>query len=189
MASLLGDLGEGLAAVAPSIASAFGGPLAGLGVTWLEKALGVAPGTSSDPSAFQTALSSAMASPDQVLALKKADNEFKEFCLKNNIEWAQLDVADRKSARDMQIATKDWMPRLLGLAIVAMAVAAAYMLFTDKIPTARDPSVSLTVGSVIGYIFNELKQVLAYYFGSSAGSAAKDATIADQARGPNGGQK
>jgi hypothetical protein len=48
--------------------------------------------------------------------------------------------------------------------------------------TTKDPALAGTVGLVMGYIFSEAKAVLAYYFGSSAGSARKDDTIQAQAK-------
>jgi hypothetical protein len=48
----------------------------------------------------------------------------------------------------------------------------------------KDPAMAGTVGIVIGYVFGEAKQVLSYYFGSSAGSATKDKTISDIAKAP-----
>jgi hypothetical protein len=48
-----------------------------------------------------------------------------------------------------------------------------------KIP----PQGWLLVGNISGYLANEAKQAAAFYFGSTAGSQNKDATIADMAKG------
>src|SRR5260221_7436499 len=96
MADFWSTLGDGVAAIAPTVASAFGGPLAGLAVTTLEKALGVAPGTSAgDPKGFAATLQGALASPEQVLALKQADLAFQQFCKENDLKLVQADNADR----------------------------------------------------------------------------------------------
>jgi hypothetical protein len=42
----------------------------------------------------------------------------------------------------------------------------------------KDPSQATIVGTVIGYVFNEAKTVLSYYFGSSASSDRKTELMA-----------
>jgi hypothetical protein len=42
------------------------------------------------------------------------------------------------------------------------------------------------VGTMIGYASAKADQVVSYYFGSSAGSKAKDETIRRQSEGPQG---
>src|SRR5260221_6688225 len=116
MADFWSNLGDGVAAIAPTVASAFGGPLAGLAVTTLEKALGVAPGAAaSDPKGFAATLQTALATPEQVLALKQADHAFKQFCLDNELQLVKADDADRDSARRRQVDAKDATPTVLAL--------------------------------------------------------------------------
>jgi hypothetical protein len=188
VADFLSTLGEGLAAIAPSIASAFGGPLAGLGVTWLERALGVAPGSAaSDPKGFQVALQSAMATPDQVLALKKADDEFKEFCATNALELVKADNADRASARERQAAMRDAFPnQVAALILAAFGIAIAFQcalivlvpLYHLAVPTELYRVLDAATGSLTTLAVT----VATYYFGSSAGSRAKDDALAAAAR-------
>ena len=94
---LLEGVGDGLAAVAPTIASAFGGPLAGLAVTQIEKWIGVGPGTAKDdPKGFNAKLQAALADPAQVLELKRLDIEFEKFCKENDLQIFKTEVEDKE---------------------------------------------------------------------------------------------
>ncbi len=179
MADFWSTLGDGVAAVAPTIASAFGGPLAGLAVTSLEKALGVASGASSqDPKGFEAKLAAAMASPEQVLALKKADNEFRQFCLDNELKLVEADDADRASARERQATMRDWTPTVLALLVTAGFFGMlAVMAFRDLPITNKD-----MLNVMLGSLGAAWVAVVSYYFGSSAGSRDKDAALAAAAK-------
>jgi hypothetical protein len=69
---------QGVATIAPTVASMLGGPLAGTAVSALEGLFGITPaaGASVDDRAAAVAPAIAAATPDQVLALKKADYDF-----------------------------------------------------------------------------------------------------------------
>jgi len=106
---LLKTFGPLLSSVAPSIATALGGPLAGMGVKALSKAFfGNENSTEED---LQSALSTA--SPDQLSQLKKVDNDFKVQMKSLDIDLERISADDRASARNMQKEVKDWIPRAL----------------------------------------------------------------------------
>jgi hypothetical protein len=67
-----------VAKFAPTVASMLGGPLAGTAISALESLLGLspAPDASTDDRASAAAAAVAGATPDQVLALKRADYDF-----------------------------------------------------------------------------------------------------------------
>src|SRR4051794_24989640 len=87
-----------LGAVAPTIATAFGGPLAGQAVRWVEGALGLP--QLGDKEAAAAAI--ANATPDQILALKKADQDFAVHLKALDIDLERIAAGDRDSARRMQ---------------------------------------------------------------------------------------
>lgn len=187
MSDFLSDLGDGLAAVAPTIASAFGGPLAGLGVTWLEKALGVAPGTSEiDNNVFKKALQAAVADPVQVLALKTADLEFRQFCLDNDLRLEAVAAADRDSARQRQVAMGDTFPNTLAAAIFLAFIAVILAQFALVVMSAMwkftlMPEAYRLIDSATGALSSLAGLVTMFYFGSNRQSKAKDTTISDMA--------
>jgi hypothetical protein len=179
MADFWSTLGDGVAAIAPTVASAFGGPLAGLAVTTLEKALGVAPGASaSDPKGFAATLQNALATPEQVLALKQADNAFKQFCLDNELQLVKADDADRDSARRRQVDLKDWTPTVLAMLVSGGFFGMLSVMAFHDLPVGNRDMLNIMLGS-LGAAW---VAVVSYYFGSSAGSRAKDSSIAALAK-------
>src|SRR5476649_2737233 len=83
-----------LRTVAPTIALAVGGPFGPLAATALSAVLGTAPG---DSKAAEAALLNA--TPDQLLALKKAENDFTVQMKTLEISGEQLAYTDTASAR------------------------------------------------------------------------------------------
>lgn len=102
--------------VAPWIGTALGGPLGGLAVSAIADALGLSENTTE---AIKTAVSGA--SPEQMLALKKADQEFalrmQELGFKQIADLEAIAAADRKDARDMQKTARSPIPALLSVMV------------------------------------------------------------------------
>ena len=110
---LLKTFGPLIGSVAPTLATALGGPLAGVAVKALsEVLLGHPDGNDSD---IATALSTA--TPEQLASVKKVDADFKVQMRSLDIDLERIAVDDRKSARDMQKETKDWLPRVLAIGV------------------------------------------------------------------------
>jgi hypothetical protein len=57
----------------------------------------------------------ANATPDQLLARRKADDDFKSHMADLGVELEKIGQADRDSARKREAAVKDWTPALLAL--------------------------------------------------------------------------
>ena len=154
-----------IGAVAPTIATALGGPLAGMAVRALSGALlGRADGTTGD---IETALLSS--SPDQLVAIKKIDAEFAEQMKSLDVDLERIAQQDRSSARDMQISNRSFLvPTIATIVIVSfVSVTIGTLLGFAKIESAM-------AGTLVGYISAKAELVLAFYFGSSAGSQRKD---------------
>jgi hypothetical protein len=152
-----------LTQIAPTIATAFGGPLAGMAVSAVSKALGIA------PEEVQNVISSGKLDATQVAAIQMAELELKKQAQSMNLDFAKLNAEDKKSARDMQIATKSILPSILAVLIIggfgtitALKVM-GYAVAGD--PTVQDLLTTLRDGVIL---------VLSFYFGSSAGSQTKD---------------
>lgn len=161
--SLVGSL-------APTIATALGGPLAGAGVRALSKALlGKEGGTEDEvAAALQTA------SPEVLAGIRKADQDFEAELGRQGIDLAKINADDRNSARNREIQTGDvWTPRILAALVIAGAFAGEGYAITHIVPEGAQ----MIVGRVLGTLDAALMCVLYYYFGSSAGSAAKNNII------------
>lgn len=162
-----------LKTVAPTLATAVGGPFGALASMAISAALGTSPG---DPKAAETALLSA--TPETLLALRKAEQDFTVRMKELGIEQDKLVYDDIANARAREIAVKDNTPRNLAYLVLAFAgfCIIATLLGWTKVDSAL-------AGTLIGYIVAEARSALAYYFGSSQSSVRKDATISDIAKG------
>jgi len=164
-----------LGSVAPTIASALGGPLAGVAVGSLSKALlGDASAGQAAPDKIETAVLEAN-NPDVLLKLKQAEEEFQIAMQQHGVDLEKLAQADRDSARQRQVALKDYAPTILGYIVVALTGSLEAYVLLRGIPTAIDPVI---VGRILGTLDAALTLVLSYYFGSSAGSDRKTEILA-----------
>lgn len=165
-----------LGAVAPALATAIGGPLAGTAVKEIaKKILGKENATEAE---VESAL--AGASPEQLLKLKELDIQFAKDMATAGIELDRLEVDDRKSARERQVATKDKIPSILALFIVAMFCTIIALLFSQTIPESNRDLFHVLVGTLDGMLLS----VMNYEFGSSRSSREKDQVLGKIAQMP-----
>ena len=157
--------------IAPTIATALGGPLAGMAVSAISKAIGV------DPDKVGDLISSNKLSADQIAQVKIAEIELQKQAQELGLNFEKLEVEDRKSARDMQSITKSIMPPLLAGAVTIGFFSIMVMMFFNKIDDSN-PAILMMLGS-LGTAWTG---IIAYYFGSSAGSQAKTDLLSKAAK-------
>jgi hypothetical protein len=96
------------------------------------------------------------------------------------------EAADRDSARKLAAQQpRDFIRPTVTLVILLgtlLIIGAVFMGWNKEILT--DPTASLTVGTVIGLWFGELKQVMGFWFGMTKESQKQNATITDFAVAP-----
>ena len=148
--------------IAPTIATAMGGPLAGMAVSAISKAIGV------DPDKVGDLISSNKLTADQIAQVKIAEIELQAQAQELGLNFEKLAVEDRMSARDMQSATRSMMPPLLAGAVTVGFFTIMGMMFFNQIDS-NNPAILMMLGS-LGTAWTG---IIAYYFGSSAGSQAK----------------
>ena len=164
---------------APSLATALGGPFAGMAVRVLGETLLGDAGATED----QVAAAVASAKPEDLLRLRDADLAFKKHLNEAGIKLEEIAAADRADARRMAATTGDlWTPRLLAIVVILGFFASALAVFAG-VADLSEPSTATLVGAVVGYASAKADQVVAYWFGSSAGSRAKTEELATMARG------
>lgn len=153
--------------VAPSIASAVGGPLAGMATKAISEAL------LGKPDGTEQELLQAVdrATPDQLLALKKAEQTFAVQMRELDIDLERIAVADRDSARNREVKTRDWTPKVLAALITIGYFGALFYMLRNGLPQHGGSEAMLVMLGTLGTAWGG---VVAYYFGSSAGSRAKD---------------
>jgi hypothetical protein len=157
-----------LQTVAPTIARATLGPFGGLAATAISAILGTPPG---DEQATNAALLAA--TPDQLLALKKAEQDFTVQMKTLGIAEEKLSFDDVANARALETATRSSTPDVLTYLTTAGFFVALIGGFVMAIPEASKGIVFSMIGS-LGTVW--ITQ-MGFYFGSSLGSHAKDSTI------------
>jgi membrane-bound ClpP family serine protease len=154
-----------LGQLAPTIATALGGPLAGVAVKTLSNAL------FGHEDATEDQISDAMASatPDQLAAIKKIDADFKVQMKSLDIDLERISAGDRDSARQMQRETKDWVPKVLAIVITLGFFGILIWMLLKGMPQTGTEALLMMLGA-LGTAWTG---VINFYYGSSAGSKAK----------------
>lgn len=153
---------EWLKQIAPTIATAMGGPLAGMAVSAISKAIGVDEGKVGD------LIANNKLTADQIAQVKLAEIELAKQAQELGLNFEKLSVEDRKSAREMQATTRSMMPPILAAAVTIGFFGIMIMMFFNQIDS-NNPAILMMLGS-LGTAWTG---IIAYYFGSSAGSQAK----------------
>lgn len=153
-------------AVAPGLATALGGPLAGAAVAALSaKLLGREDGSEADVAAAVAA-----GGPDALLAIRQADIVFATRMRELDIDIARLHQADRADARGREAATRDhWTPRALAAGVTLGFFGVLAWMLAYGFP-AQGGEALLVMTGALGSAWGA---IVTYYFGSSAGSQEK----------------
>ena len=159
--------------VAPTIATALGGPLAGLAV----KAIGGVFGLGEGATEADVAAKLAGATPDDLLRLKEADQKFAIEMRRLDVDLERIAAGDRDSARQMQRETRSWAVPVLASVVVSGFIASSIAVLGGWVDGLKDPLIAALVGSVLGNITAATMLVLNFYFGTTASSRTKDETI------------
>jgi len=163
--NLLESFGPLLGQLAPTIATALGGPLAGVAVKTLSNALF----GHEDASEEQISEAMASATPDQLAAIKKIDADFKVQMKSLDIDLERISAGDRDSARQMQRETKDWVPKILAIVITLGFFGILVWMLLNGMPKTGTEALLMMLGA-LGTAWTG---VINFYYGSSAGSKAK----------------
>jgi hypothetical protein len=153
---------EWLKQIAPTVASALMTPLAGMAVSVVSKAIGV------EPEKVQDIISSGKLTPEQIAQVKIAEIELQKQAQELGLNFAKLEVDDRKSAREMQATTRSIVPPVLAALVTLGFFGILIMMLLGKVDS-NNPAILMMLGS-LGTAWTG---IIAYYFGSSAGSQAK----------------
>jgi len=151
--------------LAPTVASCLGTPVAGMAVSALESALGM---KSED---IQKSIEDNKLTADQVASIQQAEIALKAKAQELGLDFEQLATEDRKSARDLQQNTHSIIPPLLALLVTVgfFGILVGLMMETFKTSDA--------LLLMLGSLGTAWTAIMSFYFGSSAGSQAKDAML------------
>jgi hypothetical protein len=165
-----------ISTVAPWIGTALGGPLGGMAVEAAANALGL-----SDKTVDSVKQALAGVTPEQMLALKNADQAFalqmQALGFKNVADMEAIAAGDRDSARRMQTAKPSPVPALLTCFVVGAFTATLVLLLKFDVPaTNRD-----IVVYMIGQLSGGFTSALAFWLGTTRDSGRKTELLAQSA--------
>lgn len=165
-----------ISAVAPWIGTALGGPLGGMAVGAAADALGLSEKT-------EETLKAALAgtTPEQMLALKKADQDFalsmQQLGFKQITDLESIAAGDRKDARDMQKAIRSPVPAVLSIAVTFGYFGILIGMMSGAFKAGDSQALLLMLGS----LSTAWGVVMSFWFGSTSGSAEKTRLLAQSA--------
>ena len=153
--------------LAPTLATALGGPLAGTATKYIaDKLLGNESATEADIEAFISG-----ANPEQLAKLKEIDNKFAVDMAKLDVDVFKLEVEDKKSAR--QLAEKNMWPQItLSVIFIGGYFALVFVLFSGKVTITDD--IRDMANILLGVLTASIPSIMQFWFGSSHGSKTKD---------------
>jgi hypothetical protein len=156
-----------------------GGPLGNTAAAILGKVIGKPDLTHAG---VEDALAGLTLTPELQAQLKEAELAYQQqmtaLGFKDAADMLSLDNADRESARAREIAVKDKTPSRLAWTIVIAGLVLCGFLVSNHSSILKDATMAGFAGTVLGYIMGDMKQIIAYYFGSSSGSDRKTELMA-----------
>tara|TARA_R100000900_G_scaffold52273_1_gene41684 strand:- start:884 stop:1363 length:480 start_codon:yes stop_codon:yes gene_type:complete len=151
-----------IGAVAPTLGTAISGPLGGMAMGKIAEVLGV----SNDQKSVQQAIQNA--TPEQMMELKKAEQEFETQMKKLDVDVFKLETADIQDARGK--FSKDWTARIIGIAVVGGFMG--YIFLVTLQPPEQNSEALINL--VLGYLGGLASAIISFYFGASNTSNNKD---------------
>lgn len=151
--------------VAPTVATALGGPLAGLAVEAVSKAMGV------NQDDARKMIDEGKMSADQIAQVKAAEIDLKKMEEQLGLNFEELAVKDRSSAREMQTATKSIVPPAMAFLVTLGFFGILGALMYGGVQKSDEIMVML------GSLGTAWTGIIAFYFGSSNGSQNKDSLL------------
>ena len=159
--------------IAPTVATALGGPLAGVAVGAVAKILGLNNATTETVAALIT---SGKLTPDQLSELKRLELQYQNEEQERGFKYADLAFKDRDSARKANVEGGTQKPLFwLSLVLLTLSLGTEIVVLFQGYPTTIP---EIIVGRVLGLMDAVAMMVLAYWYGTTNGSAQKNVLLA-----------
>lgn len=155
--SVLTDI---LGKIAPTVATALLGPLAGAAVSGIGSLLGISEPTQEK---ITKMFSDGQITTDQLAAIRELDLKYQNDEKERQFKYSELVFKDVDSARNLAIQTKSMTPDILSYAVL---IGGGILMASVMYGTVKADSV--LAGTIIGYAVSEMKQVLTFWFGRSS---------------------
>ena len=142
-------------AVAPTLGTALGGPMGGMAANMIADVLGVP----NNPKSIEKAM--AEATPEQMLELKKVEQDFEVKMKELEGDVFKLETEDVQDARGK--FSKDWTARIMGMATLGGFLGYIFLI-TLQPPEANSEAL---VNLILGYLGGLASAIVSFYFGAS----------------------
>lgn len=163
-------------ALAPTVATAIGGPAAGMVITGLGELFGL---TDATPENIQAVIERGQLTPDHISAIKQLELKLKAEEQERGFRFEELAAKGQTDARkrdvDIVKATgRNWRADMMFALAVAVIVLLVCLIWKDPdINEYMKGVVTLVLGRFLGY----LDSIYGFEFGTTRGSQNKDSTI------------
>jgi|TARA_A100001391_G_scaffold198_2_gene432 hypothetical protein len=142
-------------AVAPTLGTAIAGPMGNMALGKIAEVLGCPADHKSVEKAVQNA------TPEQMLELKKAEQDFEVQMKELDVDVFKLETQDKQDARSK--FNKDWTARIMGIATVGGFLG--YIFLVTLQPPEQNSEALINL--VLGYLGGLASAVISFYFGAS----------------------
>jgi hypothetical protein len=160
-----------LKTIAPTVASAFLGPLGGVAVAAVGNLLGVSEATQDK---IASAIQSGQLTPEQIGKLKELELQYQENEKERGFKYSELEFKDRDSARTMQVATRSTTPTVLTYLVTAGFFGIlGWMLYDDSV--VNSPPLLIMLGT-LGTAWTAC---VSFWVGTTNNSQHKDILLAN----------
>ena len=153
-------LGGLLKSLAPTIASAAGGPMAGMAVKMAASKPGLPETTTANE--IEDLIER---QPERAVALKQADEDFKNRIkeMEIDLESFKTEVEDRKDAREN--FSTDWTPKVFS--VLTLLLYGGFVMIVTLMP--HDQNDETIISLVLGQLSGILGTAAAFFYGGSSG--------------------
>jgi len=153
-----------LGSIAPALATAIGGPLAGAATKYIAASL------LGDENAGIEQIEAAVlgASPEQLTKLKAMDLDFKKHMASLGVDVFKIEAEDKQSARVEHKHSK--MPAVLSVMMTLFIIGIVVSLFSFEPPTGAREVLFMLLGVVV----KEWSNSMGYWYGTTRSSSEKN---------------
>lgn len=162
-----------LKTLAPTVATALGGPLAGAAVTAIGSVLGISDATQNK---IADVIRNGQMTSEQVAAIRQLELQYQNEEKERGFKYAELAFRDRDSARQANVHG-GVQNKLFWLSIILL-IATLGSEITILVRGLPEHTSELVVGRVLGLLDGVALLVLGYWYGSSSGSDTKTGLLA-----------
>lgn len=173
----MADWIDTIKSVAPTVATALGGPLAGAAVTALGSIFGMSQPTTQ---AIGKMFEDGMITPDHLAEIRKLELDYQNQEKERGFKYADLEVKDRASAREMLSSTKAKTPAVLTYIITLGFFGVLGAMFFNP-----DVKESAPLMIMLGSLGTAWTAACAFWFGTTHGSQTKSDLLANSAPANN----